>query len=370
MIKKLRKKIDILDKKIIKLLDKRLEIAEQILKYKEKLSLPFTSYKRELEILNKLKKVIKNKLLNEEIEDIYSKIFELSKKTRILNKNKILPFSKIGIIGLGIIGGSIAKAIKFKNKNTKIFTLKRADKNIILAKKNNYIDKVLSIKNLIKECDLIILATPIECIIPTAQEIKKYKNLRTTPLLIIDVGSIKEKIAQKFKKLTSHKIEFLATHPMAGSDKSGFKFSKGTLFINYPWIITPHSKNKKESIQKISQFIKYVGGLPKLISPKQHDIVVAKVSHLIFSISTLLFAYVYDTGKNYIQFSGTSFKSTTRLASSNPYMQHQILINNFSNISKELNSFMKYLKIKKITKENSLEFFKKYKNLRDKILKI
>ncbi|GBD34490.1 Prephenate dehydrogenase [bacterium HR35] len=364
MIKSLRKKIDKIDKKIIKFLEKRILLVEKINKVKEKRKLSLTSSRREEEIINNLKRIAQNDFLKENIWEIYSNIFTLSKKQRSFFRFPQLDFKNIGIIGLGIIGGSMAKALKLKDKNLNVFSIKRDDKDIKEALKEKIIDKVYDLKELIFKSDLIVLATPIEHIIPWAYEIKK-NLIFDKKLIVIDVGSVKEKIALEFERLTDDKLEFLATHPMAGSDKSGFLFSKATLFINYPWIITPHSKNKKLTINKIKNLVKFLGAKPKLLSPAEHDKIVAKVSHLVFLISALLFAYAYETNKKSLNYSGTGFKTTTRLTSGNPFMHWQIYFNNKKNIDKELKNFIKFLKSSKI----DLNFFLKYKILRDKIIK-
>jgi prephenate dehydrogenase len=365
--KKLRKDIDEIDKKIVKFLEKRLKLVQKLNLIKESEKLPLSDLKREKEIIEKLKIIASHPLLKEFVESFYQGIFKLSKLERLVNLNENLPFKKIGIIGLGVIGGSIVKTLKYKDRNIKISTLNTptAKKDIELAKKEKYLDEIFDLKNLVNNSELIIIATPIEIIVPSAKEIKKeFKNDKN--LIVIDVGSIKEKIAKEFEKLTDEKIEFLATHPMAGSDKVGFENSKIGLFINYPWIITPHSKNKEETIEKIKLFVEYLGGRPKILAPKDHDKIVARVSHLVFLISKLLFSYVYDLDKKYLEYSGTGFETTTRLTSGNPLMYSQIYKNNFENIQKELKNFIAYLKKIKIKPKESFQFFERYKRSRDK----
>ena len=365
-LKKLRNEIDKIDRKIIKLLEKRILIAKNIGFLKEKKKLPLTDIKREEEILNKLKILTNDILLKESIPEIYQIIFNLSKSYRVFSKTHSQPFKKIGIIGLGLIGGSIVKGLKFKNKDLEIYALKRNDSDTKQAIREGYLTEALDLGNLVKFCELIIISTPILTIIPIAKEIQKIANRLNKNLIVIDTGSTKEKIVKEFEKFTNDKIEFLGTHPMAGSEKSGFKYSSSTLFINYPWLITPHSNNKKPTISKIKNFIEFLGAKPLILSPQQHDKVVAKVSHLIFLLSTLIFAYTYETAREFIKFSGTGFKTTTRLASSNPYMRYQIFLTNKNKIISEFKNFIKFIKRFRPDKEDMLILFKKYKNIRDK----
>lgn len=365
----LRKEIDRIDKEIIKNLEKRIKIAQKILALKEKYTLPFTDKKREKEIVDKLKSFVDNRILKDSLGDIYKLIFSLSKKNFLLQKNKSINFKKIAIIGLGLIGGSIAKAIKFIDPSVEIYSLKRKDKDITLALKEKIINRTFYLDELVDKTELIIIATPIETIIPIAEKIANlYQGANQK--IIIDVGSVKEKIVKKFEKLNKNNLDFIGTHPMAGSEKAGFENSRADLFLNYPWLITPHKLNKKENIEKIKELIKNLGSIPILTNAKNHDLITARVSHLVFLLSKLLFIYVYEKNKNWIKFAGTGFKTTTRLTSSNPLMHSQIFINNYQNIQKELRFFAQFLKKIKIYPENSFEIFKKYKQIRDKLFEI
>jgi prephenate dehydrogenase len=287
-----------------------------------------------------------------------------------LLKNKTIksPFKKVGILGCGAIGGSIIKALKTKNKNILIFTLKRkGDKDINLAFSKNYIDKIYdNLGDLLNNVEILILATPIKTILNLAKEIKNQKI--NNNLIIIDVGSIKENIVLNFKKLTNQKIEFLGTHPMAGSDKIGFLGSTPDLFINYPWIITPHKKNKKETIKKVVELVRYLGSKPIILTSKDHDKLAAISSHLVFVLSALIFDFV-NKNKKALKLAGTGFQIITELASKNPEMHSQIYNYNYKNIKKAFSLFLKFATKNFPNLKNSLEFFVKNKKNRDAYLK-
>lgn len=362
----LRKQIDRLDKMIILILEKRFKIAEKILALKESSKLPLTDKKREKEIEENLERFVKNQIFKDSLGEIYNIIFNIAKRNYLLRKKKTIEIKKIGIIGLGLIGGSIAKAAKFIAPTLKIYSLRRKDRDIVLALKEKFVDKVLPLKDLVRNSELIIIATPIETIIPIAEEISNL-NLNKEKKIIIDVGSVKEKIVKNFEKLNKENLDFIGTHPMAGSEKSGFENAKADLFLSNPWIITPHNLNQKENIEKIKKFIKNIGSNPILTDAKTHDLITARISHLVFLISKLLFIYAYEKNKNWLKFAGTGFKTTTRLASSNPLMHSQIFINNYQNIKKEIKLFSQFLDKFNISPKNSLKIFKKYKKIRDRI---
>ena len=363
-LKKLREKVNNVDLKIIKLLEKRLSIVHKINSLKEKLKLPLTSKKREKEIINSLVFKTHDILLREYLSDFYEKIFDLSKKARILKKQKI-KIRNVGIIGLGLIGGSIAKTLKYIDKEIKIFGFFE-DKDSQKALKAQVIDKIFDLENMIENSEMIILSTPIEIITFLARKIKSLEKKLRKEILIIDTGSVKEKIVKEFEILSNKKIEFLGTHPMAGWHKTGFENSKIGLFINHPWIITPHKKNKKESIKLISHFVKSLGSKPLFLSSFEHDEITARISHFNYLLTLSLFAYVYKKNKNYLKYAGTGFKTLTRLVSSNPYMWQQIFLNNYKKIMKEKTSFLRFFKNFNVDEHNFLKISLKYKKIRDK----
>lgn len=245
---------------------------------------------------------------------------------------------KVGIIGLGLIGGSIAK--KLKQVGYPIFTVKSNSSDVQKAKK--WIDRVFpTLEALIKEVDLLILATPLKTIIPLAKKIKA-----THPLLVIDVGSVKSEIVKEFEKLSRGSLEFLSTHPMAGTEKKGFEASDPNLFKEAPWIVVPHKKNRSE----IEPFIRLFGAKPIRMSAKEHDKKVALVSHLPMILSKALWDFVNEEDPTSIDVAGPSFQCMTRLAKGNQELFADILEMNQQNIRKVLKEWIKALRKKSFEK--------------------
>jgi prephenate dehydrogenase len=229
-------------------------------------------------------------------------------------------FQKVGIIGLGLIGGSIAKVLK--GKGYYVATVKSKSPDIVKAKK--IVDRVFpTLDALAAEVDLLILATPLSAILPIAREIKTDH-----PLLVIDVGSVKGAIVKEFSKLTKGSLEFLSTHPMAGTEKSGFDASDPHLFKEAPWIIVPHKKNKA----KIADWIKLFGAKPIVMSADEHDKKVALISHLPAMISKTLLDFIEKKDPESIKIGGPGFKSMTRLARGNHELMDEIHAFNQINI--------------------------------------
>ena len=291
----LRKEIDLIDDKLIKLLEQRFQITSKIGVKKREQKHSVFDPSRELEILEKIK--TKDPLIKEELESVYKAIFTESKKGISLKQHPEIPFERIKIIGVGLIGGSILK---------------------------NLSDHIVD-----KDPDLIIISSPLDTILPIAKGIKSNK-----PLVVIDVGSVKRGIAKNFEQLSRANVDFIATHPFAGKEVSGFENSSPTLFVQSPWIITPHSKNKKKNIERVCEFIEFLGAVPIVLSPEEHDRKAALVSHLPGVLSRLFLKFVTEIDNDAIKIAGPGFKSFTRLAHDNPELRSAIEKLNKNNIKK------------------------------------
>lgn len=240
-------------------------------------------------------------------------------------------FQKIGIIGLGLIGGSIAK--KLHREGYSLYTVK--SKSVDIQKAKPILTTVFpTLDALVKEIDLLIIATPLSTILSIAKKIKSDH-----PLLVIDVGSVKGKIVKEFEKLTKDRLEFLSTHPMAGTEKKGFDASNPDLFKNAPWIITPHKKNKT----KIEPFLRKLGAKPMKMGAKDHDEKVALISHLPMLISKFLWDFVEKKDPKSIPIAGPSFRSMTRLARGNEDLYKDIVNENLAQILKIWSQWVDFL---------------------------
>lgn len=362
----LRKQLDSVDKQIVKLLEERFLITDRVALYKDAHKIPLTDKGREQEVLENIRESVSHGILKEHISDIYEKIFELNKTARKLRQQKTLPFSKIGVIGLGMMGGSIVKALKMKSSDIEIYTIKRKSEDTDLAKKQGYITKEFeTIEELAEKCELIIIASPISSVLKIAKLIAESK---ADGLIVIDIASVKKTIAKEFEALTTPDISFLATHPMAGSEKMGFANTQGMMFVNKPWVICPHKKNKTDTIESIRKFIQFVGSKPVVTTGKKHDEDVAAVSHIVFLLSTYLFAFISEKHSDALELAGSGFISITRLASGSPEMHSQIITENYENSMINLMELIEFIKKDSLTSDTLLSFFRRTKKSRDRFI--
>ncbi len=215
-------------------------------------------------------------------------------------------FKKVCVIGLGLMGGSLFKALQ--------------ERGIEIVEDG--------------EAELTIIATPLSAIVATASKLKAP--------LVIDIGSIKGEIVKEFEKLTSDTQEFIATHPMAGSEKSGYAHSRSDLFHAAPWIITLHRKNSAEGLNKIKALITLLGAKALVMDANVHDERVALISQLPHRLSVMLFEFVKQSDPEALEMAGPGFKSMTRLAEDNLQMREEMRQMNENAFQKCLQEFYAY----------------------------
>jgi len=232
-----------------------------------------------------------------------------------------------GFIGLGLIGGSVAKALKKADSDCTIIAYDVDQASLELAKKENIADVITdSINNEFQECDYIFLCTPVSFHHKQLEEIKKIKK---ASCIITDVGSVKGSVHTTIADLGLEHC-FIGGHPMAGSEKSGYAASKASLLENAYYILTPTKKVAEEDIHGLFTIIESMKALPLILSPKQHDDATAAISHLPHMLAFSLVNTIREKDSDGIMkmIAAGGFKDITRIASSSPVMWEQISIEN------------------------------------------
>ncbi|HOM87149.1 MAG TPA: prephenate dehydrogenase [Spirochaetota bacterium] len=255
-------------------------------------------------------------------------------------------FNTVAIIGLGLIGGSIARMLKKKNHEIVISAYGRNPELLQSAKEEGIIDNIGSINKI--DCsgvDLFIVATPVLSSIDLIQSLLSSDDLKNEAL-IIDAGSVKQSIIDA---IIAHDkaCQFIGCHPMAGSEKSGYQYSSHSLLGNAWVIITPHDKNKESDIKKIEAFWKMLECNTIIIDAQLHDTGVAYSSHLPHIASTALVdsfdSITNNTYSTIEPFIGKGFRDMTRLAGGKPDMWADIVLLNHGNIVNALDSYINSL---------------------------
>lgn len=248
-----------------------------------------------------------------------------------------------GFIGLGLIGGSIAKAIKEKIPGSNIIAYDISAETLSIAKEEHIADITTdSIDEQFRTCDYIFLCAPVQ---KNDKNLQTIKNILSPTCLLTDVGSVKSQIHHAIKE-AGLQSQFIGGHPMAGSERVGFINSKAGLLENAYYILTPTEEIPKERIESYRQLVELLGAIPLVLSPEQHDYVTAAISHLPHVIAYSLVNLVKDSDSpegimKLIAAGG--FKDITRIASSSPAMWQQICMTNTDNISRLLSDYINSL---------------------------
>lgn len=251
---------------------------------------------------------------------------------RISNGVKL--FDTVAIVGTGLIGGSIALAAKKGKLCNKVIGVARSERTLRLAKKSGAIDEGSLDFAVIKDADLIILATPVGKILDLAPELS---GIIKKGALVTDVGSTKLEIVSKLEK--SFPL-FLGSHPLAGMEKRGIKYSSPAMFEGSLCILTPTSNTKKDSLAKIRKFWQALGAKVVILSPQAHDKILSFVSHLPHAAA---FSLVDAVPAQYLRFASSGLKDTTRIAGSDALLWTDIFLSNRRNLVEAIDAFIRRL---------------------------
>lgn len=246
--------------------------------------------------------------------------------------------NKITIVGVGLIGGSLAKAIKEKNLAKTVFGYGRDRSRLEEAKKHNIIDDYSTqIEEAVNHADIIVIATPVGTFRNIFNEVKP---LIANDVIISDVGSTKTNIVDIAKEILGDKSQcFVPAHPIAGKEKSGFEASDGNLYIGKKVIITPIEDNSSESIQVIESMWKNVGAEVDFMSPQSHDDLLGMTSHLPHMLAFSLVNYLVDQNPSASIYAGGGFKDFSRIASGDAVMWRDICLQNKDKIITHLRGY-------------------------------
>lgn len=277
------------------------------------------------------------------------------------------------VIGLGLIGGSIAASIKATYPSSVIFGFDVKEEQANLAKTLGVIDKVSNDYLVTAEkMDLIIVSVPV---LQTKEVLQRLSKVSfSKEVIITDVGSTKEKIVQFSKQLfEASNVTYIGGHPMAGSHKSGVVAAKAHLFENAFYILTPDDSIGEDKVQLLKQWLQGTRAKFITLQPSEHDKVVGAISHFphIIAASLVHQAEVLNEENNIVSnLAAGGFRDITRIASSNPVMWKDILIQNkehllqlFNNWEKEMTDIKE--KLLRGDEEELVSFFESAKSFRD-----
>ena len=249
----------------------------------------------------------------------------------------------IGFIGLGLIGGSIARTIRKFHPDYRLLAFDKDRSALAEAVSLNVINGICDIDDeQLYNCDYLFLCAPVEYNI---EYLKYLKNVISDDCIITDAGSVKGPIHKAVEELGMDHC-FIGGHPMAGSEQSGFEHSSDHLLENAYYILTPGGQVPLEKLTEFSELIDSLGSIPMVLTAEEHDFITAGVSHLPHIIASSLVNLInkLDNEAEYMKtIAAGGFRDITRIASSSPVMWEQICIENHENISSVLDEYIRML---------------------------
>ena len=250
---------------------------------------------------------------------------------------------QIGFIGLGLIGGSIAKAVRRVHPDAKLIAYNRTQEVLNQAIRDGVIDEAAwDITAAFGSCDYIFLCVPV---VTMRSFLKQLKGIIGPDTILTDVGSTKGEIHRAVSELGLDAC-FIGGHPMAGSEKTGYKYASDRLIENAWYILTPGGEVPIDKVSAFSEFVRSLGALPLLLTYEEHDYITAAVSHVPHVVSASLVNMVHDLDgrEEYMRtIAAGGFKDITRISSSSPQMWEEICLANADKICTVLESFTRKL---------------------------
>ena len=285
-------------------------------------------------------------------------------------------FNTVSIIGCGLIGSSILRAIQNKNlaKEIRIFDLSK-ESTAYLKKENICSNISTDIRQCVRNADLIIIATPLssykEIILSIKDDLKEGA-------ILTDTGSVKKEVMKIIYNINLKKINWIPSHPIAGTEESGAKAGHAKMFENRWCVISPPKDSDEQSIKILKLLWEAVGSKVKIMTPEEHDEILSLTSHLPHAIAYNIVRTVINIEdklkQEVIQYSAGGLRDFTRIAASNPLMWRDIFLDNNENISKGIDSFIKKLQeLKKALNDKNgdklYQIFNSTKEIRKEIIK-
>lgn len=283
-----------------------------------------------------------------------------------------MSLQKIGFIGLGLIGGSIAKKLHALHPELTIIATAHHAETVAEAFKEHLIinNTPCELKDF-ADCDYIFLCTPTK---KNIEYLQQLKDVISPDCIITDVGSVKSEIHREVIRL-GLEANFIGGHPMAGSEKTGLSNASETLLENAYYIITPTTKSPSPAVEELTGLVRSLGAIPLVLGYEQHDYATAAISHLPHVIAYSLVNLVRESDdENEIMktIAAGGFKDITRIASSSPVMWENICLSNQEQILKLTDCYIHALQnirssVADAKSDDIISFFRNAKDYRDSI---
>ena len=261
-----------------------------------------------------------------------------------------MKFKKVVIIGMGLIGGSIGKALIKRAIAEEVVGVCRRESSLDRAVKQRSLTKgfVNDYEKALPGADVVIIATPVKTVKTVLKDISGV--ISGAGALVTDVGSTKKEIVEYAKKFKDD-FSFVGAHPLAGSEKTGVEHSSAEIFTGSLCVLTRNGSTPPQALERIKGLWEAMGARVNVITPDEHDEVLSMVSHLPHMVA---YALAGTLQKKDAAYAASGFKDTTRIASSDPLLWSDIFLSNRENVLKSVEKFKRILAgLEKDIKDNN-----------------
>jgi prephenate dehydrogenase len=255
-----------------------------------------------------------------------------------------LLFRRMVVVGVGLIGGSLALDARKRGLVGEIIGVGRGQANLRFAQRQGVIDRYVTTETDIPEdTDLLMMATPVQT---TVSLTKTFLPVLRPGCIVSDVGSVKAEIVRGMERLLPSTIAFVAGHPIAGGEQWGARAAKGDLFVGHRCILTPTKSTDSAALRKVALLWRKVGAKVEMMDPETHDRVLGIISHL---PHVLVYALVNTLARTRVRgvdlksYCAGGFKDFTRIASSRPELWRDICLMNRRAVGQSLGDYIKNL---------------------------
>jgi prephenate dehydrogenase len=243
-------------------------------------------------------------------------------------------FEKTAILGIGLIGASLALAMKENGLTGHVAGHGRSEDNLKRARERGIIDSYsLDAAKTCEDADLVVFATPVGTFKSLA---KTIKGTLKKGAVVTDVGSVKGFLAHDLEDLMPEGVTYVACHPIAGSEQSGIDTARADLFKGRLCIVTRTPNIDEESFNKVWGLWSALGAKVELMDPEEHDHIFGLVSHLPHVAAYALMNAIADVDPGSLKYAGNGFKDSTRIAASSPTLWRDICAFNSDNLIRAL----------------------------------
>jgi prephenate dehydrogenase len=241
------------------------------------------------------------------------------------------------IIAPGLLGASVAQAARRHGAFDRIKIWARRSETRIALKQVDWCDEVADTPSAaVNEANIVVVCTPVDQIVALIQAV--CDDLSSNAV-VTDVGSVKGEICRFASSALKNGAQFVGSHPMAGSEKSGMEHASADLFMNRPCFVTPLEETPAESVDQVVAFWTQIGAEVVTLSPDRHDEIVAHISHLPHLAASALCSLLARHDPSWRQYAGAGLRDTTRVAGGSPSLWLEILFENRDEVIRALASF-------------------------------